>query len=390
MLSQNTICLTLPSGEHNLSRQIRETRVREIVVDHQISARLCLHIRKQIQETVATVFKRAFLPPPGSLRIQCQGTYLNNTALSEDDLCVFIIHDTSLSDKEIISALKLSAEISISPTSIEGTNEIRCSISLQHPGPKFRGRSPGPGQSQAISCTVEIIRLPSVRRDQHRNPLMFGLSLSNFEIDGVFTFNPCKVDITLVPADLRPLVCRQQFERFLKSVDHTAHLQYTTILLRLMARARGIESFSRGYLWPSLLQLFVYRYFREVCDQEVRIYSADIDHFNFAKYVCHRVSEFDYKNLIWSLDGDISAAGESLRVLHPTYPGYYLTPNVTPETTKTIIKVLLDIVEAETPEEFIGNIKAPLDLDKSGIESRRTEKRSLPSPESESDENLES
>jgi hypothetical protein len=102
------------------------------------------------------------------------------------------------------------------------------------------------------------------------------------------------------------------------------------------------------------------------------------------------VSEFDYKNLIWSLDGDISAAGESLRVLHPTYPGYYLTPNVTPETTKTIIKVLLDIVEAETPEEFIGNIKAPLDLDKSGIESRRTEKRSLPSPESESDENLES
>jgi hypothetical protein len=74
-------------------------------------------------------------------------------------------------------------------------------------------------------------------------------------------------------------------------------------------------------------------------------------------------------------------------VLHPTYLRYYLTPNVTPETTKTIIKVLLEIVEAETPEEFIGDMKAPLDRDKSGIKSRRTEKRSVASPESESDGN---
>jgi hypothetical protein len=109
-----------------------------------------------------------------------------------------------------------------------------------------------------------------------------------------------RVDMDLVPLDLRPLVYQQQLERFLKSFDRQAHLRYTIILLRLMARARGIESFSGGYLSPSLLHLFVYRYYGELCDEQLGgVYSEDkVDHFNLARYVCIRLCEFDYRNMI--------------------------------------------------------------------------------------------
>jgi hypothetical protein len=123
-----------------------------------------------------------------------------------------------------------------------------------------------------------------------------------------------------------------------------------------MARAGAIESSKNGQLSPSIIQLFVYRYYRELRDSNPGEYFPDyIDHFNLARYVCKRVSEFDYHTLDWCVDGDKKASGDTLRIQHPAYPDYCLTQNLTSEMTKHIMRTLSQAVEAQTLEAFIGS-----------------------------------
>lgn len=208
-------------------------------------------------------------------------------------------------------------------------------------GPKVRGRGPEPGESRTFECRIEIVRLSSK------------LHWDEFEVDRIFDYNRSKVDITLVPEAVRAGVYRQQFERFLRAFDRSANLRYTTnILLRLMIRARAIDSIS---LPPALLQLFVYRYHRDLCQQSLGVYSGEtLDHFNLARYVCFRLSEFDYRNRVWCVDGNIVSEGHSLRVLLPTYPEYDLTQNFTAEKTGELCIALGKAACVETLEEFVG------------------------------------
>jgi len=73
--------------------------------------------------------------------------------------------------------------------------------------------------------------------------------------------------------------------------------------------------------------------------------------------------------MIWSVDGDVVAAGESLRVLHPTYHKYHLTPNITPATTRIIMKVLAEAARYQTPEEFVGPTMNSIPGTPSGVDT---------------------
>jgi len=97
----------------------------------------------------------------GVFRVQCQGTYLNYTALSEDGLSVFLIHDTDVSDQEIIGVLSACTAISSNEFPKPETNIFYCSILLHDLGPKIKGKGPEPGESRVFKCAVEIVRLSS-------------------------------------------------------------------------------------------------------------------------------------------------------------------------------------------------------------------------------------
>jgi hypothetical protein len=341
--SPTTLFLTIPRCEDGSIARSREAALRRMVVDHEMPARRCLHIGKQLEKMIETQLTASYSTKKGSFMVQCQGTYLNYCALPEDDLSVVIIHDTDVSVQDIIDVLSASSTTISSPQSpAPETNVFHCSILIRDQGPKVRGRGPEPGESRVFGCAVGVIQLSTK------------LHWEEWDVKNIFHYSRHKADINLVREALHPIIYRQQLERFLKSFDTSPHLQYTTILLRLMIRARGLDSTS--YLAPSLLQFFVYRYHRDLLQQGIVVYSTEtLDHFNFARYVCYRLSEFDYRNLVWCLNGDIRSEGQRLRVLHPTYPEYDLMQNWTAEKTRDIMIILGDVARAETLEEFIGN-----------------------------------
>ena len=143
-----------------------------------------------------------------------------------------------------------------------------------------------------------------------------------------------KVSIDDIPDHLKSIVFRQQL---LKTHNHCFHLQYKTILLRLMALERSIETSNFGYLSPFILQLIVLRYNNELYKSDTDTYlNSSINHFDIAKQVCKALSELDFRNFVWHIGGDKPAYGNTLKVFHQIYLGNYMTPNITFHTTKII------------------------------------------------------
>jgi hypothetical protein len=123
-------------------------------------------------------------------------------------------------------------------------------------------------------------------------------------------------------------------------IGHQSQLLVAIRLFRQMARHFGIEGTGDKMLSPSLLQLLVNRYDKDLDSRFSDYYDRDpelVDHFNVARYVCKRLCEFDYRNYIWSVDGkDVNApGGKSLRIMHPFYPGEAPYEHITAQETKS-------------------------------------------------------
>jgi hypothetical protein len=67
-----------------------------------------------------------------------------------------------------------------------------------------------------------------------------------------------------------------------------------------MAMARGIEGAAIGLLSPSVIELIVFRYFRELCQVKNLSIGA------VAKYVVKRFAEFNHHEYYWSVEGDMA------------------------------------------------------------------------------------
>jgi hypothetical protein len=345
-----TLSLTIPRERSSNLAWSRESLVRQMIVDHEVPFRCCRYIRKQVEQMINSRLSENYAAKKGIFRVQCQGTHLNHTALSDDNLSVFLIHNTDVPVREITKVLSscttpISAPESPTP---QGNSVFHCGIVLPDLGSIHRWKGPETGQSRTFKCIVEIVQIPSSE-----------LPWEQYDVENIFVYNHCKVDISLVPEASRSIIYRLQLERFLKSFDLYA-LQITTILLRLMIRARGIDPSANGsYLSPPLIQLFVYRYHRDLCEQPrfvtMLLMAETIDHFNLARYVCYRMSAFDYRKLVWSLDGDVPSDGQRLRVLHPFYPECDVTQNWTAEKTREIMTALATVARVESVDEFIGN-----------------------------------
>jgi hypothetical protein len=122
-----------------------------------------------------------------------------------------------------------------------------------------------------------------------------------------------------------------------------------TFLLRLMARARCIDETYPNRLSYELLRYFPLRYVHDSSQQYIRF-----DAFSLAKYTCQQLILFDYQKFAWHINGDKPSSGSGrLEVLHPIYPGVLMTPDITPRSTKLIMRVLKAAVLAETIDDFI-------------------------------------
>jgi hypothetical protein len=133
------------------------------------------------------------------------------------------------------------------------------------------------------------------------------------------------------------------------------HGVITTLVLRKMAIARGIS----GYLQPAVIKLLVMRYENETMeifnDYYALGFQAQRSDFNLARFICKTISEYDFKNYEWHVNGDKSAPwGNSLRFMHPSQPTVQVNPKATLASTKTIRRQMGRASRAGSVEEFIS------------------------------------
>jgi hypothetical protein len=146
--------------------------------------------------------------------------------------------------------------------------------------------------------------------------------------------------------------------------------KHIVILLRLMARSRGIEGSRRGYLSPLVLYFFTRRYITELADIHAAHRDEELKKIPWleqAKYVCERISTFNYLNYKWSETEDISCKGETLRVYHPVYQ-QCVTENLTPENTRDVMRIFAVAARAHTIEEFLKGGKRSAEGERTGAE----------------------
>jgi hypothetical protein len=179
------------------------------------------------------------------------------------------------------------------------------------------------------------------------------ITRSRFQSDTLDSAYPDRFDINLVPDSQRAIVYRQSLSRYLRKYSRSPFLQQTTILLRLMLRNHRVEDSEVGHFTPSLLHLFVLRYYTEIHRAE-RDDTNQAAIFRLAQNVCRQLSEFDYRNFLWCVDGDRPLQGECLRISHPVYPGHCMTPNTTSHSTIVHMRIFARLAGASTLEDFIG------------------------------------
>jgi hypothetical protein len=334
-----------------------ESQAHHIVYCHKIPNDVCPVIQSQIRRAITGILETSLSMDFLSFVVQCHGTFHSGIALSDDEVRVMIVHHTNVAETDIINSLK-KCSLFCFLCSSQGCH--RFFINRVAAGYSSRwlweqvGTRDGP---ESLQFALEIIPLSHPFYHQVYFPRKRLANVSRFQDDSLGSAYPDRIDINVVPDRKRPIIYRQNLSRFLRAHHRFPFLQDTAILLRLMARNQGIESSKAGYISPLLLQLFVLRYSEEIYKGQ-NSYSAQVNYFNLAKYVCKRVCEFDYGKFIWGIDGDKPLHGDCLRVSHPVYPGYCMTPNISSQSTKLVMRVFSRMSKARSVEEFIGSSNA--------------------------------
>jgi hypothetical protein len=122
------------------------------------------------------------------------------------------------------------------------------------------------------------------------------------------------------------------------------------IIVRHVARKRGIEGSVLGYFSPPILELLVLRSHTELEALGGQIYPADV-----AQSTINSLAEFDYIHFQWHVDGATpkTTPGDILEIYHPVQKKRILNPFTTNQTSGTAIEQCHNVKGAAHLEEFI-------------------------------------
>jgi hypothetical protein len=77
--------------------------------------------------------------------------------------------------------------------------------------------------------------------------------------------------------------------------------------------------------------------------------------FNLVKHICKTISDYDFENMEWHVDGDKpSPGGNCLRIMHPLYPELQINPVLTPTKAELVRQQLRKASQGRTVSEFMG------------------------------------
>jgi hypothetical protein len=308
---------------------------------------------------------------------ECYGTFKAEIGLFSDEVRVTIVHGEEgypNLEHRIFSALAKKASLAyVGHSIIDGCHRFildRKAAGFETVNSRWRFQEiwgPKINGPATIQCAIEIFSL---------TPAQF----RHFRDESECVFRRRKpTDFSISPLDRQTHRAMSAYHftmtfrdpHFFGTIFFHKHI---VILLRLMARSRGIEgSASRGYLSPLVLYFFTRRYILELASIE---HAAHLDEnldkvpwLEQAKYVCERISTFDYLNYKWSETEDVRCRGETLRVCHPVYQEC-VTENLTPENTRNLMRIFAGAARAHTIEEFLkgGKRSAEGELEVTGME----------------------
>jgi hypothetical protein len=80
---------------------------------------------------------------------------------------------------------------------------------------------------------------------------------------------------------------------------------------------------------------------------------TSVNAFDQARFVCEKLSKYDYKKLVWTVKGDVEEAGDKLRLRHPVFVDCWLNERCTAQTTRVMMRVFKRAASAATVEEFV-------------------------------------
>jgi hypothetical protein len=126
----------------------------------------------------------------------------------------------------------------------------------------------------------------------------------------------------------------------------------TKLMRLLLARSLDLA----GQLFPLVLQLFAARYCAELSAIHFESGDGDLRSMKYleqVKYVCEQISGHDYHNFKWSIGGDITDPGDTIRVMHPVFTDCCLTWSLTPKTSKDLVQIFSKAARATSLEEFL-------------------------------------
>lgn len=317
----------------------------QLVRHEHVHPRFGTLIHSHIQSSITFLIKERLFLPLSTFNIQTFGTFLEGIAFRKDPVQLVMVHNTKYSEREIIEVLKSSSLV----TDFRPTCTNRYLFAVKNPlqqrnATLWRQWCQMQLGAENIMCTMDVVPVAKICPEELGTRSLLPLEDKCLDLSAILSCN-------------KSTILRQQLSRYLRLSYRPImdNIYQVTALVRLMARENGIDSIERGFLSPSILQLFVLRYLREIVQhQDPRLVCPlQMSHLAVAKFVCTQLAHFEFRAFIWAIEGDLPRPGDRLRVRHPLYPSENLTELVTPENTKSIIDAFLRAAHAKTLNGFV-------------------------------------
>jgi hypothetical protein len=281
--------------------------------------------------------------------VMCYGPFRHKIGLVGDTIQILIAHDPSVvSNEDVLFGLhrcqgldKLSSQ----------NGQYNCSVQVcdsnliieEHGMKRWLLK----GFKWTLECYIQIVSLPEVARHE----------LSFHDIGETYSISNARQDVSEMPDAHKQALLGLHLERYLYTyADWCYETSGITLLLRKMVEARGL----RRYLPPIILHLLAFRYAKQASEVKASyyrsgVYGVERSDLNLAKHICKTLSEYDFENMGWHVDGDKPAPGGTcLRIMHPLYPELQINRSLPPNKTDLVRQKLRKASEGRTISEFLG------------------------------------
>jgi hypothetical protein len=277
--------------------------------------------------------------------VVCYGPFHHGIGLVSDTVQVLIAHTPStLSKEDILFGLHCCGELG-QLRSRKG--QYNCSVDVLYSGlvtGNYRiERWFQRGFRRALECYIQIVSLPEISWDELR---FFDDYTYKMEYGGT-------TDVSGIPEPQKGALLQLHLERYIYANDVWCCYEIT-LLLRKMVKARGLCK----YLPPMILHLLALRHAKEAGElhsyyQQMGFYAKRSD-FNLVKFICTSISEYDFENMNWHVEGDkVGPGGTCLRIMHPLYPDIQINPPPPPIKTEVVRRQLRMASQAQTVSGFV-------------------------------------